>query len=554
MIIASLGLTAMAMMAVPGKSKAQSAELKAAIKFTDNEQFEKGTNAFKAMVAKDAANAEAWYYFGENLLASEKVDSAEVLYKKGLEANAKNPLNHIGLAKAYRAKGKMSDAQSAIDAAFALFTDKSAKVKDELKTRVYVEAAEAMLEGAPKQTAKAIEYADKALAIDEASVAALIVKAEAMFEADPLSATEPLNLYKKAIELDKTSAKAQAGAAYMYYRARQHKNAIDYYTNAIKTDANFAPAYIGRADAYYYNNQPNEAIADAKKYLELNAGNITAYKRYIGFLIAAKRYDEALTEIGKLEKRIGAKDPILNRLKGYTTYEKADYKTALESMLFFINNYENKDKINTTDYEYLGRAYGQTGDDSLKYHYYEKAVRMDYKNKQALVTEAIAYYKDKKNYVKQAYWYELKIKLGSKDINDCFYLGRAAYYAGLYEKSDSAWTCYLGTMGHVPDGYFGCAKAKQGIDPKNEQWLAKDCYLSAISKVKFPDEQEKYKRDLDMAYYYLGNYYSIAEKDYGKAKCYYNKQVALATGSDISAQAAKFLESKDIKAATEVCE
>ena len=87
----SVGLTAIALMAAPGKSKAQSAELKAAIKYTDNEQFEKATNAFKAMVAKDAANADAWYYFGENLLAAEKTDSAEVLYKKGWEANPKNP-------------------------------------------------------------------------------------------------------------------------------------------------------------------------------------------------------------------------------------------------------------------------------------------------------------------------------------------------------------------------------------------------------------------------------------------------------------------------------
>ena len=224
-------------------------------------------------------------------------------------------------------------------------------------------------------------------------------------------------------------------------------------------------------------------------------------------------------------------------------------------MTYFINNYENKDKINDTDYEYLGRAYGQTGDDSLKYQYFEKVLRTDYKNKQALAAEAIAYYKEKKNYKKQAYWYELKIKLGSKEVNDCFYLGRTAYYAGLYAKSDTAWTCYIATMGHVADGYFGRAKARQGLDPKNEQWLAKDDYLTAISKIKFPDEQDKYKKDLEGAYFYLGNYYYLsAEKNVGKAKCYYNKVVALATGSEVSTQVAKFLESKDLKAAAEACE
>lgn len=552
-MIVSVSLTVMTLAVVPGKSKAQSAELKAAIKLTNGEQFEKASATYKTMLAKDGMNAETWFYFGENLFAAEKLDSAETLYKKGWEVNPKNPLNQLGIAKVQRVRGKMSEAQTSMDAAFNLFNEKGVKIKDELKARVYTEAAEVLLEGTQKNTQKAIEYANKALELDEANVAAYMVKGDALFEADALNATEPLNAYKKAAELDKTSAKALERAAYMYYRGRIYKSAIQYYTDALKIDANFAPAYSGRGDAYYYNNQPEDAIKDYQKYLELNKGNVTARKRYIGFLIVNKKYDEAQNEITSLEKTIGKEDPILNRLKGYALYEKGNYQGALDALLFFTSKYQG-DKINTTDYEYLGRAYGKTGNDSLMAQYFEKVLRMDYKNKQALATEMTALYKEKKNYKKQAYWYQLKTKLGSKDVNDYFYLGRTAYYAGLYEKSDSAWTEYIKTMGHVADGYFGKAQAQQGMDPKNETWLAKDTYLTAISKVKLPDEQDKYKKTLESAYYYLGNYFSIAEKNNGKAKCYYNKVVALATGSEVAAQVAKFLESKDIKAATEACE
>jgi thioredoxin-like negative regulator of GroEL len=102
----------------------QSQQIKDAMKMTDNEQFEKATSVFKAVMTKDSENAEVYFYMGQNLLGAEKIDTAQVVFKKGIELNSKMPLNHIGLSTTYRLKGKMTEAKSSMDAAFALLTEK----------------------------------------------------------------------------------------------------------------------------------------------------------------------------------------------------------------------------------------------------------------------------------------------------------------------------------------------------------------------------------------------------------------------------------------------
>lgn len=547
------GFTGMLLVMVPCKSKSQSAELKAAIKFTDNEQYEKASSAFKALVAKDPANAENWFYFGENLFAAEKTDSAEVLYKKGWETNNKMPLNQIGLAKIQMSKGKTADAQTGIDAALNLFNEKGVKIKEEMKVRSYVEAAEALIEGPAKNTTKALDYAGKALAIDEKNIPAYIVKGDALFIADPLNATPSIEAYKQAIMLDMASPLAYSKLAYMYYRGGQNlfPKAIENYTEAIKRDANFAPAYIGRADAYYYSNKSDEAINDAKKYLELNKGNITAQKRYIGFLIAAKRYDEASTEVTKLEKMIGAQDPILNRLKGYVLYEKGDYKNALDAMTFFVTNYPQKDKINTTDYEYIGRIHGKMSNDSLMGYYFEKSISADPKNKMGLATEMIAFYKEKKNNKKQVQWYKKKIKYGSKDVNDWYYMGLAAYYADDCGACDTAFTEYVKSQPDFALAHYYLGWAKDCQDKSEPKaWTAKQAYETFLAKLK-PEEMEKQNKKVSEAYFYLARYYYFSEtKDYALSKCYATKVVTLNASESWVKSATDFMKYKEITAAT----
>ncbi|HYG52798.1 MAG TPA: hypothetical protein VD905_17965 [Flavobacteriales bacterium] len=544
----SIAATAFASMLMPGKSQAQSAALMQPIKMTDNEQFEKATPVFKALIAKDPTNAETWFYFGENLFAAEKTDSAEVLYKKGIEANPKMPLNHIGIAKVYRAKGKNNEAQASLDAAWNLFNEKGVKIKDEMKVRAYVEGADAWLEGEPKNTSKALELVGKALAIDENNVAAYIAKGDALFESNKLNATDPINAYKKAAELDPKSAKATARIAFMYYRAKQWDKSIMNYNTALSMEPNYAPAYSGRGDAQYYNNKLEEGLKDYEKYLELNKGNISARKRYAGFLNVAKKYDESLNEIKEIEKALGTNDPSTMRLKAYNLYEKGQYAEALEIMNKFM---KTATKINAVDYGYLGQIHGKLGNEAERDANIEKAAKMDHPNKLALIDEVLVSYKEKKNYPKQVWWYKKRRESGSTDANDWYYMGLAAYYGDMYGAADTAWTEYTKVQTEFAPAYYYLGWAKDGLDKADvKTWAAKDSYQMFITKVK-PEETAKMNKKLAEAYYFLARYYYYSDtKDVPMSRCYVDKVVTLNASEEWNAAAANMMKIKEVASAT----
>jgi Tfp pilus assembly protein PilF len=549
MKFSAMNIALVAVLLISGKCKAQAPAYVQAIKLTDNEQFDKASSLFKSLIAKDAANADTYFYFGENLLAADKTDSAEILFKKGIEVNSKMPLNHIGLAKVYRSRLKNTDAQTSFDGAFNLFNEKGVKIKDEMKVRSYVEGAECMLMGLPKNTSKALELIKKALELDETNVAAYITKGDALFEADQLNATDPIAAYKTAYELDKTSPKALARQAYMWFRARQYQKAVDLYSEAIKTDVNFAPAYSGRGEALYYVNRLEDGIKDFEKYLAMNKGNNNARIRYAGFLHVAKKYDEALNEITAIEKTIGTEQVLLNRLKAYVLYEKADYANALKAMEFYMQK-QTPDKINATDYEYLGRIQWKLGNDGERDKNLEKAIDMDYKGKSTLITELIAAAKEKKDNVKQIYWYKKKIKNGSKDVNDWYYMGLCSYNADNYGLCDTAFTEYTKVMPDFALAYYYKGWAKDGLDKAEpKKWDAKESYEMFVSKLK-PEEMEKNAKKLSEAYFYYARFHYFSTKDFAISKCYATKVVTMNASETWVTAAKGFLNYKEIIAAT----
>lgn len=533
----------------------QSQQIKDAMKMTDNEQFEKATSVFKTVMTKDPENAEVYFYMGQNLLGAEKIDTAQVVFKKGIELNSKMPLNHIGLSTTYRLKGKLAEAKSSMDAAFALLTEKGVKIKDEMKVRMYVEAAKSLIEGNSPDANKALEYISKAMEIDEVNVAAYITKGDALFVKDNLNATDPLTAYKKAAELDRSSAKAVARIAFMYYRAKQWQKSYDYYNEALKIDANFAPAYSGRGDASYYLNKLEDGIKDYQKYLDLNKGNISARKRYAGFLFVAKKFDECMAEINSIEKVIGTEDLMLNRLKAYCLYEKGDYANALKAMEYYMSK-QSAEKVDATDNEYMGRIQWKLGNDADRDKYLMKAIDMDPKNKISIAAEIIAALKEKKDNKGQIFWYKKKVYAwGSKDANDWYYMGICAYNADMCGVCDTAFTEYVKVMPDYALGYYYIAWAKDCQDKAEpKQWTAKPFYETFLSKIK-PEEEAKMNKKISEAYYYFARFHYLTEsKNYGMTKCYAEKIIAMNASEAWVKSATDLSNLKEVKAATAATE
>lgn len=548
--------TAMLLLGAASFVNAQS--LPDAIKLTDKEQYEKADAAFRGLIAANPANAEAWFYRGENFFANDRLDSALISYDRGIVANGTFPLNYAGKGKVLRAMGRKADASGPLERAIALATEKANKFPKPAQSNAYREVAAALLEGADKDFATAQTDLTKAVELDPKNARAFVLRGDAYFEQNPRDGTTPLDNYKQAINLEPLNPLPVARKAFMYYRANNFSGAITEYGNAIALDAAFAPAYRGRAEAYLKSREFDKAAADMNKYLELNSGNISARVRQAQFLFLVGKYDESLKEIAGLEAA-GVDNVTLKRMKAFDLAETKDFagaKTAMDA--YFAAQPE--DKRIGMDFEYLAkieqglgneRATGAVNADSIAGTLYMKAARMD-RGKEYLFMEAAKAFTTGRAFDQAIAAY--RDKLAAKpEVNDWYYLGNVANRAKRFATADSAWTQYIAKQPNIYQGYLYRARAKAGLDTADvKTWTAKADYEEALRKMK-PEERERGKADYEEALNFMGLYYLYDKTamDRAKAKCFFDKVSALGANTSITKQVNDvFLKMKELKDVT----
>lgn len=527
---------------------ASAQSLQDAIKLTDKEQFEKATSAFKTLLATDPQNGEAWFYLGENYWANERTDSAALCYDRGMGIS-KFPLNHAGAGKVLWVQGKTAEAQAKFDQAIAIACDKANKFSKPQQANAYREVAEALAEGPNKNHAKALEFIAKAIEFDPKNAEVFILKGDVLFDQNPTDGGTPLeNGYKPAINLDITNAKPVARKAFMYYRGNNFQASVDEYTKAIGIDPLFAPAYSGRAEAYFKLRDFEKATADMNKYLELNTGNQSARVRNAQFLFLVGKNQESLTEINALESQ-GVQNIVLKRLKAYNQMELKDAAGAKATLEAYFAE-QKPEKIVFSDYEYMGKALSALGNDSLAGENLLKAARMDRTKGSTLFSDAAKAFNKAKLNTRAVETMREKIALGKPETNDYYFLGDAANKGKQWSTADSAWTKYIEMNPNAYQGYKFRARALTGLDSTTTKTFAgKEMYATMLTKMK-PEEQEKYKTDVEEALNYLGvaAWLNKEAQDLPKAKCYFEKVKALNAGTSITKEVVeKYLLSKDLK-------
>ncbi|MBK7269665.1 MAG: tetratricopeptide repeat protein [Flavobacteriales bacterium] len=530
-----------------------------AIQATDREQFESATASFKKLLAGSPTDGQAWFFMGENYWANDRPDSAEACYRRGLDVNPNLPLNHVGLGKVLFAKGVPSTAAGAqlqeaqaqreeaiakLNKAIAMAEDKAAKHPKELKAITYREVAEAYGSGPNPDIPTAITMLDKGLALVPTDADSYVVKGDLLLAKGSFDASDAIAAYKRAAELMPNAARPIAKKAEMYYRAKNYEAAIAEYDLAITMDPSFAPAYSGRAEAHFMTKSVEKATADYNKYLELNTGNTSARVRYAKFLYLTGKHAESLGEIQSLEAA-GVKDNSLTRIEGYAQGALEENLKAYATMQEYFA-LQPQEKLIPSDYEVMGKIYDGLSKqaaadstirpslppgnlDSLGAEMYLTTARMD-RTKGDLYTEAAAMFRKAKLYDMEVRTYQEKMAAGGIKVNDYYYLGSAANKAKLYSTADSAWTAYIEKQPNLFQGYLGRARANVGMDPDKVTWQAKPFYEEVVRKMK-PEEQAKYKVELEEAYFYLGFYFFSSAKDKGTAKCWFEKLKELNAGT-----------------------
>ena len=420
---------------------AHSQTLQDAIKLTNNEEFEQADKAFKSLQIAQPAVGNIYFYKGENFYNWGKTDSAQNTYQKGINVNAAEPLNYIGLGKVLMGNG---DSKNAMD------NFSKAKVMAKGNPVVLSKIAEAYITVAGKDQAsdllkQAVDLLKQAISSDAKNATYHIDLGDAYLAQNPTDGSKSIDEYNQAQMIDAKNVNTMLRLGRLWKNARDYKSSYDYFLKATKLDSTFAPAYREQAEMLKDAGRFDEAIAAYKKYLQLN-NSLTARSRYGSFLYLAKKYDDAITELQNVLSQ-DSSNIILYRVLGYSQYEKKDYLNGLKNMKKFFDKAPGaKIKILGSDYSYLGKLLSKNNQDSLAVITLNQAVTI-FNNETSTDVQDIyqligqIYYQDQ-NYPNAVIYFKKRIhaKGTSADANDYYFLGLAQYNSKMYQGADSSFT------------------------------------------------------------------------------------------------------------------
>lgn len=513
--------------------------LQEAINKTENERYDNAASDFLNLVKKEPAKGENYFYFGENYFKRGDIDSANMMYSKGVELNATNPLNYVGLGKVFLSKNNVNDAKTQFFKAASIAQNKNAEVMRR--------TAEAWIATDNKNPDEAINQINNAIKLDPKSPENYIILGDAQLEKTPSDGGPAIKSYKMAGTLNPKSTKGILSEGKLYKRGRNYQLALDKYKEAEAIDATYAPAYREKAELYFLAGQNAKSIENWKKYLELNNSAYARY-RFMSALYKNKQYTEAITEYENL-KKANFNNIYLERIAAQCYYEMGDktdkeaYNKGLKSIEDFFQKAGPNFKYLGTDYKYKGLLLMKTGKDSLGIIEMDKAIKLDTAIAGEVYSEiANSAYKAKK-YDKAISYYEKKFAKDAKSLNnnDWFNLGRAYYYSAetikngvanlkdakikaqkeadarpFYVKADTAFSYLVRLNPSWPLAYTWRGRANFSLDLKAEKDLAKQQYEKVISVVKPEEKTTTYKSNVIEALEYLGYYY-VTHKDKAKS-------------------------------------
>jgi len=209
----------------------------------------------------------------------------------------------------------------------------------------------------------------------------------------------------------------------------------------------------------------------------------------------------------------------------YAAYSQFESKNLEKSQQLFERYFDmQKDKLEASDYAYVGKLLLELKKDSLAVVNLTKSLELEPKQLEIRQSQADALMRMKK-YAEAAPAYKALMALRAKPLSADYYnIGRAYYYTDQFAQADTAFTKLIEMQPNMAVGYLWEGRTKASLDPETETGLAKPYYETLIEKsIATPD---KSKKDLIEAYSYLGYYYFL-KADRKQARSYFDKVIAL---------------------------
>lgn len=524
--------------------------LQDAVKLTQSERYEDASAAFKNLI-KSTPTPDAYYFYADNFVKWELMDSAKSVLGQAVKLYPTSPLIYAGLGKVDLMANNPTAAKANIQKAQELVKADAKTLSKEAQSSVYSRLSEGYIYAESKNADEALRFLTEAEKLNPKDPEIFILKGDAVSTRKTSDASEAIKNYEHAGELDKNSRTSILRQGNIYRAVNNYEAALELYNKAIALDPGFAPAYRERGELYYRSAKIQNGIEDYKKYIELNNSN-SARARYGMFLFVAKDYPGAIKELTEVINK-GYNNPIAYRVLGFSQSEAKAPAEGLKNVEKFRSMVGPNFKFIFLDYSYYGKLLAANGQDSLGIEELKKAIAIDPEFIDGYSDIASIYFKQKK-FPEAAQYYRLKIaKSGKADYNDYNYLGRALYQNKEYPGADSAFTKVTELLPNLTIGYLWSARAKnrQEANPEALTGMAKPMFEKVIAVGSA--DAEKNKKDLLEAYSYLGYLY-ILEKNYNCAKAAWTKVKELEQAGQYADKANAAFADKNVAAAAGDCE
>lgn len=570
-------------------------DLTAATVLTRSEQYDKAQAMYQELIQKEPSNSKNYFFLGENYLLDYFADtisnsltvaakSANEIYQKGVNANASDPLNYIGLAKvAYY----LGDNKTAVDlrtkARSSLLPYKNIKkIVPPAPDYAFALAkiAESYIKDGKVDTSLALPLIREAIKIDNKNKDVYLIAGDIYILVN--DGSKAISFYNLAQFADPQSPTANMKIGNIYVKGRALQAAIPYFEQAIELNANYAPAYRELGQLYLLAQRFDKSRENFKKYLDLTAGNIPAKIRYVNALFYAKDYDGVITNVEEIFK-VDKSRTYMNRIAGYSCYEKnpPDYDKALAYMETLFKTV-SADRILWKDYLYTARIlvkknqnYPKMADDL---NILEQQLLKE-KNKLATATttadktkfkasiaeltikvnaqkDSLAKANTEINRIFVEYSNVLKLKPGDRSLlsematnynlfrryegvartlskmidpakdntEDFMRIGRAYYNGEKYKTADSVFTAITVKSPDYVPAYLGIANTYSKMDVDFKLGLAKPKFEKLIEVAQ--SDSIKNAAPMMDAFGYL-SYFHMMNNNFGKSKDYYNRMINL---------------------------
>ncbi|HQQ95327.1 MAG TPA: hypothetical protein PLQ93_12275 [Bacteroidia bacterium] len=492
-----------------------------AVKKTEFERYEEADKDFRDLMGK-TDDPTLYYYFGNNFIGQNQIDSALKYYQLGKVTYPNEPLNFIGIGKVALINKNETEANESFQTALSLANDNRPDINREL--------ARAYIDFEIKQPDKAIVQIEKAINLDPKNPRNYIILGDAQIEKDPANGSAAIKNYKIATALNPNSTIGMLKTGKLYQRGRNYQLALEKYKEALAIDSNYAPAYREIAELYSSANQPKLSIEYWRKYLVRNNSDYAHY-RFLSALFSDQQYLEAIDEYNMLKEK-NYSNLFMERLAAYSYYEIGDeadkdaYARGLLAIMRFFDMAGENFKYLASDYKYKGLLLLKNGNERQGREAIQKAVELDADIEADIRTELSSICWKEKKYecvINQLQLKRIALK-GDLSNAELFDLGRAYYYASseLINESKSNVKLdyeYLDKLRggditfktlcvNLPDwifGYLWRARCNALLYPNIENDTAKDLYETVVKL--FEKEGEQNKNYLIEAYEYLGYYY-----------------------------------------------